>query len=57
MNECSNSKCRRRPVVAEKLSDFWVTKCEECSKLPSISLDKHSMSRMQKVYGKKGKAA
>ena len=52
MNECSNGTCRRRPVVAEKLSDFWIMKCEECAKLPQITLDKNSMARIAQVYGK-----
>jgi hypothetical protein len=49
MNECSNMGCRKRPVVAERLSDFWVTKCEDCRKLPSINLD---IERIAAVYSK-----
>jgi hypothetical protein len=47
MNNCSNQGCRKRPVVAERLSDFWVTKCADCAKLPQITLD---IARIQSVF-------
>lgn len=46
LGECSNNGCRRVAVIAEKVSDFWVTKCEQCRKLPSISLGADSMARI-----------
>jgi len=44
MNECSNMGCRRRPVVARKVSDFWVTQCDRCLS-KEITLDIERISR------------
>lgn len=48
MNECANKGCRRRPVVARKIGDFWVTHCERCIS-KTITID---FERIAAVYGK-----
>lgn len=45
MNECSNVGCRRRPVAARKVSDFWVTQCDQClSKEITLDIERISLA-------------
>ncbi|MCU1338804.1 MAG: hypothetical protein JWO19_4385 [Bryobacterales bacterium] len=55
MKHCSHNGCRRVAVIAERVSDFWVTKCEEHR--AGLTLGADSMNRLQKVHGGKRAAA
>jgi len=46
MDECSHNGCRRKPVVFERVSDFWIGKCEECRARGTITLGGDSLGRM-----------
>lgn len=38
---CSNKGCRRVGVVANRLSDFWVVRCDQCQgKEITLDIDK-----------------
>jgi hypothetical protein len=50
MKHCSHEGCRKVAVVAEKIADFWVTKCLEHYRSGNVTLGKDSMARMSKVY-------
>ena len=52
MDECSHNGCRRKPVVFERVSDFWIGKCEECRARGTITLGGDSLGRMAPFYGK-----
>jgi hypothetical protein len=56
-NECCAKGCRRKPVQAEKMSDFWVARCGECAgKKITLDLDK-IMAAVDATKRLKGKAA
>jgi hypothetical protein len=55
MKHCSHDGCRRVAVIAEKVSDFWVTKCEE--HLAKLTLGADSMKRLEKVHGSRERGA
>jgi hypothetical protein len=50
MKHCSHDGCRKVAVVAEKVADFWVTKCLEHHHSGEVTLGKDSLARMEKVY-------
>jgi hypothetical protein len=50
MKHCSHDGCRKVAIVAEKVSDFWVTKCREHVEIGKVTLGKDSMKRMAQVY-------
>lgn len=47
MKHCSHDGCRKVAVVAEKISDFWATRCEEHRQKWTMGAD--SMERLSQV--------
>lgn len=55
LKHCSHNGCRRVAIIAEKVSDFWVTRCSEHR--GPITLGKDSMNRLAAITPHKPRRA